>query len=101
MLISHPSRAHNAAGKVGHLDIFLEGDQTNQIYFILKGKVDVLKLDSKKVNNFRITTLNNGDYFGEMSWFLENNNSFSFSDFSNDRAILKYADLVIKINEWA
>ena len=44
-----------------------EGDQANSMYVIRSGKVDIIKRSSD--GEVKLTTLKNGDIFGEMSLF--------------------------------
>ncbi len=47
--------------------IFKEGDQGNEMYFVIKGKLKILSGDENKILN----TLSDGDFFGELALFRD------------------------------
>lgn len=69
------------------------GDIGSDIYFIINGQVEVLN-EGEKI----LAKLNNGNYFGEMSFlnFLKNNSNFKRS--ASVRAITNVELIVIKSN---
>lgn len=58
-------KLHYADGET----VFQSGDVGDYLYIIVEGKVDVIK------NNVKVTTLNEGEYFGEMALLSEKKRS--------------------------
>lgn len=48
--------------------IFVEGDASNDLYFIYEGKVDIVKKDPEKETELALGTLHSKDFFGDMSF---------------------------------
>ncbi len=53
--------------------VFKEGDKGNEMYFIIRGKLEVISIDENKVKN----TLSDGDFFGEIALFKKINRTAS------------------------
>jgi CRP-like cAMP-binding protein len=62
--------------------IFKEGDESNHVYIILSGEVEILVTDSNGSLNI-IETLKEGDIFGEMGMFLQDKRTASVRAKSN------------------
>lgn len=48
--------------------IFEEGEQTDSIYFLISGKVDLFKIEPESKNNLKFKEMFPGENFGEMSF---------------------------------
>lgn len=48
--------------------VFEEGEQTNEIYFLISGKVDLFKIEQESKNNLKFKEMFPGESFGEMSF---------------------------------
>lgn len=51
--------------------IIIEGDESDAVYFLLEGEVNVLKTHPDKLTQHQINTIQAGDYFGEMAFIQD------------------------------
>lgn len=51
--------------------IITEGDESDAVYFLVEGEVNVLKIHPDKLTQHQINTIQAGDYFGEMAFIKD------------------------------
>lgn len=76
--------------------LFYENDVGADIYFIVSGQVEVIKYDPQKKRDHIIAKLNNGNYFGEMSFLSYLSNKPMFTRSATVRSITNLELIVIR-----